>query len=512
MTGQETLRHVLALLTAQRADVYAALVQVEPGVAVAEAMVEPAGLGGAVVQVLDSSAPGLAVGAQPQLVLPSSSPQARDAGWCWSAPAGLSTHWLLLAGFRVGALWLWPLGRARRYLLVAAAQPEAMPAVPLQQHAVALLSRWLEAGAQSSHERESALRIETLVAHLETPMVLLEVAPMRAWINPAAQALLKLPAGASDVSQVGRALQAVLHDVGVAQGSSSLPTLAATGEPYRIQFHRHGKDWELVSQPLRGAGLTGRLWVFTDITLARQLERQAADLRRAESLSRLVGGVAHQFNNLLTVVIGNADMLLDYHAADSPAGACLDGILAAGDRGADIVRQLLVIARAAGGNRRRVDLRHELRTVAPVIRATCGSRVRWHDDVATFGQSLWVEVDPALLREAVLQIIANACDAMPDGGSLTLALAVTAAGASLANPQVVLRFQDTGVGMDADTLARAVEPFFTTREMAVARGLGLSVVEGFALQSGGTMALHSQPGAGTTVTLSLPLVAAPLAA
>ncbi|MGY2050092.1 ATP-binding protein [Methylobacterium sp. JK268] len=242
--------------------------------------------------------------------------------------------------------------------------------------------------------------------------------------------------------------------------------------------------------------------------VARREVAEAAlkQAQRLEAVGQLTGGVAHDFNNLLMVVNGNVERLKRYPAADDRQRRALDAIEAAAKRGASLTRQLLSFSRRQTHEPVPVDLTRCL----PVFEDMLRSSLR--GDIAVdlrLAPALWpTKVDLNELELAVLNLAVNARDAMPEGGRLTIA----AQNVSFADPEtiglagefVALSLSDTGSGIPPDVLARVFEPFFTTKEVGKGTGLGLSQVYGFARQSGGSAAIASQPGRGTTVTLYLP--------
>jgi signal transduction histidine kinase len=244
-----------------------------------------------------------------------------------------------------------------------------------------------------------------------------------------------------------------------------------------------------------------------------ELRRTSAQLHQAqkmEEIGNLTGGMAHDFNNLLSIVIGNADLLKDRVKDDATAGQLADGVLQAGLRGAELTRQLLAFARRQPLVPRPTDVNELAGGMIRLLRRTLGENI---EIKLVTAPDVWpVMIDPAQLSSAIANLATNARDAMPDGGMLT----VETRNASLdsdyakANPDVVpgdfalLEVSDTGSGMTPATLARAFEPFFSTKEAGRGTGLGLSMVFGFVKQSRGHVKIYSEVGVGTTVRLYLP--------
>ena len=236
----------------------------------------------------------------------------------------------------------------------------------------------------------------------------------------------------------------------------------------------------------------------------RRMEEKTQQAMRLQVLGQLTGGVAHDFNNLLTVMIGNAE-LARTHASGATA-RLLDGALRAAARAENLTRQLLTFARRQPIRPVVVDLRKRLPKLLEMLQPSLRANIATGVDI---DPALWpVEVDPGELEIALLNIAANARDAMPEGGRLDIRARNVTLGSrrgpgNLAGDFVVIEVADTGTGMSAETIERAFEPFFTTKEVGRGTGLGLSQVYGFAQQAGGTVLLRSTPGTGTTVAIYL---------
>ncbi len=295
---------------------------------------------------------------------------------------------------------------------------------------------------------------------------------------------------------------------------------------------------------VRGEPVPGRgfVTIYTDITEQRRFERlirdQNAELERRvrsrtealertqaallhaqkmEAVGQLAGGLAHDFNNMLTVIIGNLVALQDRDGSAATADF-LDPALMAARRGADLIRRLLTFARQQPLAPSPVDVVGLVDSLVLLLRRSLPENVALETDLRD--DPLLALADPHQLESAVLNLALNARDAMPAGGELRLAAARRRLDAAAAlelevapGDYACISVADTGVGMEAATLARALEPFFTTKQFGSGSGLGLSMVYGFARQSGGTMRLRSAAGRGTEVSLFLPqcdAVAAPM--
>jgi len=232
------------------------------------------------------------------------------------------------------------------------------------------------------------------------------------------------------------------------------------------------------------AGLTG---IMTDITEQRTLAEQLHQSQKMEAVGRLAGGIAHDFNNLLTAIMGFAQMLLMDESLEGESREWVSEIRKSIDRGAGLVRQLLAFSRKQVLQPRRFDLNEMIRGTEKMLARLIGENVR-----------LAMRADPGQVELAVVNLAVNARDAMPDGGTLTIATA------SAADGGVVLRISDTGCGMDERVKSHLFEPFFTTKALGAGTGLGLSTVYGIVKQSGGSISVESACGAGTTVAVSFP--------
>ena len=248
----------------------------------------------------------------------------------------------------------------------------------------------------------------------------------------------------------------------------------------------------------------GTVSMGVDVTERVRMEQRLREVQRMESIGQLTGGLAHDFNNYLAVVIGNLDLLADCRYDDPEAPKLIEGALAGAQRGAELTRSLLAFSRRQPLNPRSLDVGQRVNDVARLLKRTIGEKITLDVQVA---RELWpVEIDAAQLDSAIVNLANNARDAMPDGGTLTLAVRNAAAGTAeqSAGDHVLIEMIDTGRGMDAATQARAFEPFFSTKGPGHGTGLGLSMVHGFVHQSGGTIRLQSAKGQGTTVQLFLP--------
>ena len=265
--------------------------------------------------------------------------------------------------------------------------------------------------------------------------------------------------------------------------------------------HRDGRRVvvDAKSMPLYEDGkIVGTVSILRDITERKaaeadriSLQRQLTSAQRMEAVARVAGGVAHDFNNLLTIILA---------AASTGDAAAMDDVRDAAHRGVVLTRQLLAFSGRKPADPRPIDVNRAIMAIAPMLGRLLGADVKLalqpsRDSAATV-------IDAGQLDQVLVNLAANARDAMPGGGTLTIATAAT-------DDRVMLRVNDTGTGMDAATLASAFEPFFTTKGSR-GTGLGLAVVQNVVREAGGTVACESELGRGTAFVLTFPASAAPL--
>lgn len=279
------------------------------------------------------------------------------------------------------------------------------------------------------------------------------------------------------------------------------------------------KDGTAVEASFSGAPLIdddervrGAICVFEDISHRRAMARALHQAQKMEAVGQLTGGIAHDFNNILGIAIGNLDLLSEElgDSATTRTTILVDNAQTALLRGAELTRSLLAFARRQPLRPTIVDVGELLPAITRVLARVLGEQVQV---VVRLDPALWpVVADPAQLEAAITNLAINARDAMPAGGRLTIS-AVNARFDDDVLQQIpdmvpgdytCIEIHDTGTGMSADVLAHAFEPFFTTKAMGQGTGLGLSMVYGFARQSGGQVRIYSEINVGTTVRLYLP--------
>ena len=233
--------------------------------------------------------------------------------------------------------------------------------------------------------------------------------------------------------------------------------------------------------------------------------RQLNESQKMESIGQLTGGVAHDFNNLLAVILGSLSLLKKTVPEDPRISRLLDRAIQGAERGATLTTRLLAFARRQELKVEFVALQRLIPEMLDFLRHSVGPNIVIHVEISP--EVCAIEVDANQLELALINLAVNARDAMPQGGSLTIACHNEENGKRIGLPRdpfVCITVTDTGEGMSEATLARAQEPFFTTKGVGKGTGLGLSMVHGFTAQSGGAMRMRSQPGQGTSVTIWLP--------
>ena len=258
----------------------------------------------------------------------------------------------------------------------------------------------------------------------------------------------------------------------------------------------------VVIDPIRDiAGeLIGYTKITRDLTERKRAQEQMFQAQKMEALGKLTGGVAHDFNNILAAIIGSISIATKRTLEDQDAAPFLANALQAAERGATLTQRMLAFARKQELQLEAVDVVECVRDMANLLSRTLGPQI---SIALRFPLTLPpVLADRAQLELAIMNLMVNARDAMPEGGQIVLSAREAE---DDGEKMVYLGVEDEGEGMDADTLTRATEPFFTTKGVGKGTGLGLSMVQGMVEQSGGRISIHSAPGEGTTVGLWFPV-------
>jgi PAS domain S-box-containing protein len=349
--------------------------------------------------------------------------------------------------------------------------------------------------------------------HTPDPLFVIGVSPDREFtieqVNPAHEASVGF--AAEEVH--GRRIEEVLPGEAASKVLATYRQVVETGQilHYRDVFELSGgpRHWDTTLVPLRDEdGRVVRLIGSSrDVTAQVVAEEALRQSQKMEAMGQLTGGVAHDFNNLLTPIVGALDMLQRKGVGGAREQRLIAGASQSAERARTLVQRLLAFARRQPLQPVAVDLSKLVAGMAELISSTTGPQIKVVVDAA---QDLPpAKADPNQLEMAVLNLAVNARDAMPEGGTLRISVEAATVGRqhrSQLKPgrYLVLSVADTGTGMDEATLARAVEPFFSTKGVGKGTGLGLSMVHGLALQLGGAVTIRSTVGVGTNVELWLP--------
>lgn len=325
--------------------------------------------------------------------------------------------------------------------------------------------------------------------------------------------------GYTAAEMVGQSIKLVVPAEREAEEDEFLARIVKGEIVHHVETIRKRKDGVIIHvsvtiSPIRNqwGKIVGASKIVRDITDRRKMERQLAQSQKMDAVGQLTGGISHDFNNLLGVIIGNLDLLERLIRGNEPANERLQIVRKAANRGADLTRRLLSFASSEELRPSATHLQHTIRNVLELAGRAIGPGIK----IATqFDPQLTsVFVDASSCESALLNLVVNARDAMPKGGVLTISTQLVdleesyppvQAGEMKAGHYARISFSDTGIGMPRAVQERAFEPFFTTKPRSRGTGLGLAMVYGFAKQSGGTARIYSEVGVGTTVSIYLPV-------
>ena len=281
-------------------------------------------------------------------------------------------------------------------------------------------------------------------------------------------------------------------------------------ESYQLEKRFRRKDGSYISGQLtvslvRDAGHEPAFLIATieDTTARKRAEEQLREAEKLEVIGRLAGGVAHDFNNILTGILLYCDLLLGAMPSDSQLRPHVQEIRIAGEQGAALTQQLLQIARKQTPQPRPVNLNDVLTSTQNLLRRLIGEQIELRIVLAADLGA--VHVDPAQIRQVIFNLALNSRDAMPQDGRITISTHPSVI-AQTNQPAVSMVVEDTGSGMDAETQAHLFEPFFTTKKAGHGTGLGLATVQRIVTESAGTIAVKSETGCGTRIEVLLPVM------
>ncbi|MEX1198006.1 MAG: ATP-binding protein [Pseudohongiellaceae bacterium] len=378
-----------------------------------------------------------------------------------------------------------------------------------------LVFRFLRDRDQALHSLASSKReIETIFTSISDGVVVLDRDWCFTYLNDEAERILQSRAD----ELLGRNMWEAFPEGVDSLAYSEYHRAVESGEPARftLYFAPLSAHLDVRAFPYEN-GLT---LYFQDITERVEMDERLRQAQKMEAVGQLTGGVAHDFNNLLTVILGNAESMVEELDAIKPGDRRMelvktqaDMIRQAGTRASQLTHRLLAFARKQPLNPRLTNINRLIGDTEGLLRRTLTESINIE---LVRGSGLWeASVDPNELQNALLNLAINARDAMISGGRLTIETANMSVDMDYARMHglragqyVTVAVSDTGTGMDAATVDRVFDPFFTTKSEGKGSGLGLSMVYGFARQSGGQVKIYSEPGHGTTVRLYLPRAAA----
>ena len=355
---------------------------------------------------------------------------------------------------------------------------------------------------------------------------LLEVAPVGITVHSEGKIVFTNPAGlkllgaASYDQLIGKPIAEIIHPEGLEKARDRIQRMMAgekglyPAEDVYLRLDGKPIDVEVMASSLTFKGKPAVQVIVTDITEHRKLEAQYYQAQKMESIGTLAGGVAHDFNNILSAIIGYGHVALMKMAGDDPQRPNIESMLEAADRAAHLTQDLLLFSRKQVSELKPVDLNKVVGQVEKFLKRVIGEDIACKKTVTD--HPLTVFADSHQLEQVLMNLATNARDAMPGGGAFTIQTEqvdlhedfTRAHGFGKPGPYAMITVSDTGKGMDEETRKRIFEPFFTTKEVGKGTGLGLAVVYGIIKQHDGFINVYSEPGKGTTFRIYLPIITA----
>ncbi len=365
--------------------------------------------------------------------------------------------------------------------------------------------------------RESRARYEAFVRHSSDLVLAIDPSHRVIYASPAATTALGIEAE----QLIGRDVLELLHPEDTSQATAFLDDLllspgGSSTVPWRLRHAAGGwRRFEIAGSNLvQEPAVQGIVLNARDVSEREVLEERLRQAQKMEAVGRLAGGVAHDFNNLLTAVLAGSELALVEIAQGHPAREDLEEIRKAAVRGAALTHRLLAFSRREAPTPQILRLGEVVASATRMLERLIGERIRLATSIDPLAGH--TKVDPSDVEQALLNLAANARDAMPEGGTLTLAVRdedlaeplVSSFLSAPAGPYVVLEVEDTGMGMDEATRSRIFEPFFSTKARGEGTGLGLAGVYGMVKRAGGGITVESLPGKGTRIRMLLPRISA----
>jgi PAS domain S-box-containing protein len=380
-----------------------------------------------------------------------------------------------------------------------------------------ILFRAAEPGGQTASrtasEREATRSINQRI--FDTSLDLILVVDRRGFflrVSPSSLAIL----GYKPDEMIGRSAKDFVHSDDLEHTRDNMRSARRGQRPRNFECRYVHKDGHPV--PLAWTGIWSEpdgqyFFMGRDVTERVSLESQLRHAQKMEAVGQLTGGVAHDFNNILTVIIGMTELLSDELVGNAQLMPIVDAIDEAASRGAQLTQRMLAFARKQPLQARNIDLNEIVARAVTMLQRTLGEDIALKSVLA---DGLWEALaDPSQVEDAILNLAVNARDAMPNGGQLVIETSNAVLDETYAAQNVevtpgeyaAVSISDSGTGMPPEVLERVFEPFFTTKEVGRGTGLGLSMVYGFVKQSRGHVKIYSEVGHGTRITVYLPRAA-----
>ncbi|GAB4325115.1 MAG: hypothetical protein Kow0059_20990 [Candidatus Sumerlaeia bacterium] len=369
-----------------------------------------------------------------------------------------------------------------------------------------------EEALRKSNEELTRLsqQFHTLLDAIPDTLALLDKDLNILWVNRALAARF----GSAQEALAGKRCCELMHNIEAPYPNCPVLASFASGEPSSATItNPDGRIWEFRSVPVKeGDRVWAAIEVGRDVTELHRLQAQYLQAQKMQVVGQLAGGVAHDFNNILTTILGFAELALTKLEPNSPVQPDIESVLEAAERAAHLTKELLLFSRKHATDRSPVDLNEIVERCAKFMRRVIGEHITL--ELKLSPQPLPMLADRYQIEQVLLNLATNARDAMPKGGTLSVCTrpagieeTTIVPGGDRPERYAMLTFSDTGIGMDEETLKHIFEPFFTTKEVGKGSGLGMSVVYGIIQHHDGFIDVSSEPGKGTTFKIYLPLSA-----